>query len=165
MKRLVVFVMALMLFLPLTGVSYAEDVRFVEISPVLLTSFDYTVAEWTSDEIYRSILVGCAIFDLIASEDDEILHIAAEALANNTIYVGREASALLVTLLGDEAEVYLEFNPSIEYVSSGIIQMPNALAVHVLEDAVDEDFLKALYQVDRKDALAVLTEIVELLED
>lgn len=165
MKRLVVFVMALMLFLPLAGVSYAEDVRFVEISPLLLTSFDYTAAEWTSYEISRSILVGCAIFDLLLSEDDEIRNIAAEALDNNTIYVGREASSLVVALLGDEANVYLWFDPSIEYVDCAILQIPNALAVHMIEASVDDDILEALYQVDSEDALAVLTEIEELLED
>lgn len=164
MKRLVVFVMALMLFLPLTGVSYAEDVRFVEISPVLLTSFDYTAAEWTSNEIFRSILVGCAIYDLLTS-DDEILNIAAEALENNTIYVGRMASSLVVALLGDEAQVYLWFDPSTKYVDSAILQTSNAVAVHVLEAAVDDDILEALYQVDSEDAWAVLTDIGELLED
>lgn len=163
MKKLLSFMMALTMLAALPLSALAE---VITVKSTVLDLLDLTASKWYSTSDDRALLAACVVTDLALSSDLALTTVASEALAQDSVYVGRNGNNLLICFWGYKQALICSYNPTstnlrIDVLTPYIPDDPSELSSY-MEYYVITGTITDYNHVSASDVISFISAIVEV---
>ena len=164
-KRIVSFILALLLCMLCLPVVQAEDSDWIDMEPILLSAFDLSAYEWYETATTRTLLAVFATLDCILADHTEFQDVFISALEEDEVYVAKDGTCLVIFFFGEDSGALFLFEPSSNRMALKPLEIPSSLAALYLSAAETQDMFSSYYHIDAEDFIDASLEVAEWLEE